>query len=547
VRGVRWGIRVALLSVGLVLALPGSALAFGPLSSFGAFGHGAGQLDEPNSVAIGPDGSSYVVEYGAQRVSEFAADGSFVRAFGKDVNLKGGDICTADSGCGEGLADDSAGGMFEPEGAAFGPEGNLFVSDSGNARIDVYTAAGTFLYAFGKAVNTGAGDADVCTAECQDGESGAGAGEMNGPGGIDFDPGSALLYVADYGNRRIDVFEAGGGFVKALGKEVKSGGPGNVCTELTGCQAGASNESAGALVEAYDVAAAPDGRIAVADAGNRRIDVFSTGGAFIFGAGREVELGGAGDVCTEAAGGCEAGQAGAAAGGFESVSGVAADVDGNLYASDYSNNRVSEFGPGGSFIRAFGEGVLDGNPEFQICTADGACQTGGNGTIPGATPEPYGLTVDCRGAIFVTEQEVGFSRVERFGEAGTAAPPCPEAEEIAAVHPVLRAAPAPLPVLPANRFKFGRVKLDKRKGTGRLFVKVPGPGKLLLRGGGVRRARRHAGKAGIVGMPVAAVGGKKRHLRRHHRVKLQIKVTFTPTGGRPFTRSTKVHLKRRHD
>src|SRR6186713_1549447 len=55
---------------------------------------------------------------------------------------------------------------------------------------------------------------------------------------------------------------------------------------------------------------------------------------------------------------------GESAGRLGSPESVAVDQEtGNLYVSERTNARVSEFDPWGQFIRAWGWGVLNGSPE----------------------------------------------------------------------------------------------------------------------------------------------------------------------------------------
>jgi hypothetical protein len=523
-----------LLSAALMLAFPGSAGAFGPLFGFGSFGSGAGQLNAPRGVTVGPDGTTYVADLENHRVSVFAGDGSFVRAFGKGVSPSGGDICTSVSGCEGGFAGTSSGAMSSPKGVAFGPEGNLFVADSGNDRVDVYTPEGIFLRAFGKSVNAGPGDPDVCTSECQAGGGGDAAGEIDGPIGIDFDD-SALLYVADPGNHRIDVFTASGDFVRAFGKDVESGGAGDVCTEAFGCRAGASDGSAGAIVAPYDVAALSGDRLAVSDEANNRVDIFSTAGTFVRAFGKDVELGGSGDVCT-AAFGCQAGVPAAGAGDLKGPTAIAVDAGGDLQVADADNNRVDEFTPGGTFIRAFGEGTVDGAAAFQVCTAGTGCQAGGSGPSVGATPIPQGIAVDCHGAVYVAEGSPPF-RVERFGEPVTATPPCVESSKGEPIKVTLVRAPS-------NKFHFAGLIRKRANGFAVLYVRVPGPGVVKLGGRGFRRLSRTARQATKVRLPIKPKVRLRHYLKRHGKGRIRAIVTFTPTGGAPRTLEKVIVLRR---
>jgi DNA-binding beta-propeller fold protein YncE len=75
----------------------------------------------PRAIAIAGD-ELYVVDTGNERVQVFALDGTFRRAFG-----------------GHGS---EAHQLIEPVGIAIGPDGAVYVADSSNGRISVFTAQG---------------------------------------------------------------------------------------------------------------------------------------------------------------------------------------------------------------------------------------------------------------------------------------------------------------------------------------------------------------------------------------------------------------------
>jgi hypothetical protein len=103
---------------------------------------------------------------------------------------------------------------------------------------------------------------------------------------------------------------------------------------------------------------------------------------------------------------------------------------------------------------------------------------------------------------------------------------------------------------PANAFTLGKPKLNKKKGTAKLPVTVPGPGNLTLAGKGVVKQRpalvsRAVSAAGTVKLLVKSKGKKKRTLDRTGSVKVKVKVTYTPTGGSPNTETKRIKLIKR--
>jgi hypothetical protein len=330
----------------------------------------------------------------------------------------------------------------------------------------------------------------------------------------------------------------------------------DVCTESSGCRRGGAGEAAGELSAPADLAVASDGTIFVSDRGNNRVDVFSPEGAFRFAFGKEVNVEDSSDVCTRSSR-CFAGDPSDSAGALRSPTAISVGPTGDVYVADNGNSRVAQFTANGAFVRAFGEGVMDGSPAFQVCTAASGCQEGQSSTDRGAISEPWGLTVDCRGGVYaVEEKEGGFARVERFAEPGTPLCEAEERERPPAPVPVTpvpspqAVAPVqPPPPAPSNRFKLRKVKHSRKRGTATIVLGVPGPGTVALRGKGVRGATRHSGGVETVKLLVRAVGGKRRALSRRHRVKLRVAITFTPDGGSPATRVVKVVLRnqaRRH-
>ncbi len=539
---VRRSLWAAALSAAFVfaLALPGTALGFGPLSSFGSWGTGAGQL-KSGGLAIGPNGDHYVVDYGNRRIDQFGPDGAFIRAFGKEVDPAGGDVCTASTGCQLGAETSGAGSFVEVEDIAINGQGQLFLADWGNHRIDVYSAEGVFERAFGVGVSNGGDEMQTCTTSCEAGLEGAAPGMLEAAYGIAIDPASGDLYVSDYYLARVSVFTQAGAFVEAFGKEVEPGG-GDVCDSTTGCQEGVEDGSAGSLENPSGVSFSPvDGDLYVSDDDNNRIDVFTPEGSFLRSFGKEVNPGG-GDVCT-AVTTCRPGEAGFGAGYVSDPFWSAIDASGNLWVSELDNERVAEFTSEGEFVKAVGSGVLDGEEAFQVCTTSTGCKKA-HPYSGAALMSPYGLAVDCTGALVAVSEYFHApeaAQVTRLGEAGGQQPPCASPPPPPA--PKTSTSPPP-PGPPSSKFSFGKLALNRKKGTATLDIKVPGPGSVKLAGEGVKQARATAKKAGQVKLAVKLSGKALKKLNEAGKATVKAKITFAPTGGAPSSKPRSLTLKK---
>ena len=119
---------------------------------------------------------------------------------------------------------------------------------------------------------------------------------------------------------------------------------------------------------------------------------------------------------------------------------------------------------------------------------------------------------------------------------GTAVAPVPPT-----TGPVGPVGPAPRIAID-NSFKIGKPILNRKKGTAKLPVTLPGPGTLSIAGAGA--STQAVGAAGIVKVPIAARGSKKRLLERSGRVKLKITVTFVPSGGTANSQTATLKLKK---
>lgn len=113
----------------------------------------------------------------------------------------------------------------------------------------------------------------------------------------------------------------------------------------------------------------------------------------------------------------------------------------------------------------------------------------------------------------------------------------------------------PFPAQLTARLKFGKVKLNKQRGTATLPVTVPGTGQLSVGGNGVVKKRpslerassrlaRQITHAGTYTLKVKAKGRKKAKLFGTGKVTVKAVVTFKPTSGDAVHSTKKITLKK---
>lgn len=96
-----------------------------------------------------------------------------------------------------------------------------------------------------------------------------------------------------------------------------------------------------------------------------------------------------------------------------------------------------------------------------------------------------------------------------------------------------------------NNFKFGKLKRNVRKGTAKLQIKLPSPGKVLLSGKKVKRVKRGAKEARKITLNIRPKPKVKKLLVATGSAKVRVKVKFSPTGGKPRTKSKTLKLIQR--
>ncbi|MBI5388468.1 MAG: ABC transporter permease subunit [Verrucomicrobia bacterium] len=215
-------------------------------------------LGKPKGMDCDHDGNVVVIEPHYQRVNHFTPDGRLVAQWGGHLTNRGpfslpravavnsrGDVIVSEytlaervqvfaaygkaKRCEFGCAGSGPGEFNRPEGVGVDGADRIYVADSCNHRIQVFSPDGKFLRAHGHA--------------------GSAAGEFSYPYDVRVDA-AGRQFVCDYGNSRIQVFDAHDKLIEMIGK------------------AGAKP---GEFSNPWSLALDSKGNLYVADAGNHRV------------------------------------------------------------------------------------------------------------------------------------------------------------------------------------------------------------------------------------------------------------------------------------
>ena len=261
------------------------------------------------------------------------------------------------------------GHFFQLESLSVDDDGNIYVTDSGNARIQKFTSDGQFLETWGV--------------------SGIDNGEFKKPTGIATYENN--VYVVDSEQARIQVFDSTGKFLQSWGK---------------------FGSEQGEFFYPQGISISNDGVVYVADTKNHRIQQFTTDGEFlssfgIFGPGDgrlrtpvDVALGenyvyvsdpGNSKIEKYTYEGISVGSFDYNFGGSPTQPyGLTVDPDGNIYFTDLYKHRIVKIDPEGTTLKIFGS----------------------VGSDKGKFIAPKDIVLDDKGYLFVTEY--GNNRIQKF-------------------------------------------------------------------------------------------------------------------------------------
>ena len=266
--------------------------------------NGNGKMGAPSGTAFNKDGMWAVADSTYHGVHLFSNRDEYVRTVGSHSS--------------NGYS--SGNGYFNsPHSIVFNKDDHFYVVESGNNRVQKFSANGNYLLKFG---------------------NDAGDGKLSGPQGITIH--NNKVYVADYSNGRIAVFQTNGHFCTSFRTEhlkyptdvaVDTNNQllvldrGNHCVvtfTLDGHYVGKFGKKGsgrGELDDPHGLGIDVNGFILIADTNNHRVSIFDKSGKFIDSFGSK----------------------GSNAGQFNYPRGIGLSPNGSIYVSDSNNSRVQIF------------------------------------------------------------------------------------------------------------------------------------------------------------------------------------------------------------
>jgi sugar lactone lactonase YvrE len=277
------------------------------------------ELNNPYSTAIDAAGNLYIADAGNNRVRKVNTAGIITTIAGTGVEGYGGDDSAA-----------TTAKLAGPVGVAVDASGNLYISDDYNARIRKVNTSGIITTIAGISAYGYSGDNGPAT-----------AAKLYSPHGIAVD-GSGNVYVCDALNNCIRKINTAGIITTIAG------------TGMPGYSGDGYAATAAKLDQPFGIALDDSGNIYFAEWGNNCVRKINTSGIINTIAGGNNTLGFSGD------------NGPATAADFHIPIGIAIDGNGNIYIGDSYNNRVRKINSSGIISTYAGTGIEgysgDGGP-----------------------------------------------------------------------------------------------------------------------------------------------------------------------------------------
>jgi hypothetical protein len=362
------------------------------------------ELYKPAGQAEDPQGNIYVADSGNNRIVEIASSTHSQWGF----NTTAGNAYTI-AGSAKGQPGSSGDGgravdarLNDPTDVAIDSNGNLYIADSANNRIQEVSAnTGN--------ISTFAGSATGTAGSSGDGGA-ATAALLSNPSGVDVDT-NGDVYVADLANNRVqEIYAANGdswGLIMTTGHIYTVAGSASGASGHTG-DGGLATSAL--LNNPQGVATDDAGNLYIADSANNRIQevAVTTGiqreGPKLTANDIYTIAGPSGAICNT---GCPAGVSGdggpAKAALLNSPSRIAADAAGNVYVGDGSNRRIQEIPASGG--TRWGQ-LMHANYMYTVAgSATGVRGESGDGGRANSALMSYaqGISVDSQGNLYITD------------------------------------------------------------------------------------------------------------------------------------------------
>ena len=300
-------------------------------------------VNGPSATAIDAAGNIYIADAYTSRVRKIDTTGVISTVVGNGICNFSGDGGPAASAQ-----------VCQPYGVAVDNVGNVYIADTYNYRIRKINSSGIISTIAGNGTATFSGDGGLSVNAA-----------VNAPSGVTVDS-AGNLYIADAGNYRVRKINSSG---------IISTVAGNGSVGFSGDGGLAVNAS---FSTTYSVAVDPAGNIYISDIYNTRIRKVNT-------AGIVSTIGGNGSVGFSGDGGP------ATSAQISNPYGITVDAAGNVYIADTYNNRVR-------FINS-NSGIIS------TIAGTGVGGFSGDGGAPTSAElfDPYGVTVDAKGNVYVAD------------------------------------------------------------------------------------------------------------------------------------------------